>query len=327
MMQDVIFLRHLLQSPMLLAIPALRQIESRMPETTLKWNQRQRLLALEDLVHHTRFIGTAALYGDQALLSDYIDWLKVLWNTLGFRIESLRISFQFLEQAAHGVLSESDLALFLSFSKFAKDALDVDVPEANPYLKEPDVSSLYVRQYLEALLGSKRQYAVELVQSLVANGKSLINLYEELFIPAQRELGYLWHQGRISVVREHYVTAATQAIISGLYGRLFESAETDRPLMYAACAEGELHEIGIRYIADYFQHAGWNTRYYGANVPAEDLLREIRAQRPSVIALSATLAVHLPEMESLIARIREEKYYQPVILAGGHALEASPDLW
>lgn len=324
---DVVSLRNLVRSPMLLAVPAFQKLEVLFPETAIKWNQHQRLLALEDFVHHTRFIGTAALYGDQALLSDYVDWLKVLWDTLGFRIESLVRSIRILEQCAQIILQEPDLVLFLEFCGFAISALEANEKAGNIYRKEPGVENLYVRQYLEALLGNRRSYAAELVRSLVSQGKTLIDLYEELFIPAQQKTGYLWHQGKISVVREHYITATTQAIISSLYENLFQGAESDRQLMFAACAEGELHEIGIRYIADYFQHSGWNTRYFGANVPADSLLGEIQAQRPVVIALSATLAVHLPDLESLIARIREEKHYRPIILVGGHAFEASADLW
>lgn len=327
MRPELLSLRMLVRNPMLLAIPAMQRLEMQFPGSVIRWNQRQRLLALEDLVHHSRFIGTAALYGDQDLLSDYIDWLRVLWTNLGFRTESLVISIHLLEHAAQEALQEPDLAHFLEFCRYAISVLEAEERADNVYRQEPAVENLYVRQYLEALLANRRSYAAELVRSLAAQGKTLINLYEELFIPAQRKVGFLWHQGRISVVREHYITAATQAIISSLYADLFQSAESDRPLMFAACAEGELHEIGIRYIADYFQQAGWNTRYFGANVPAEDLLREIRAQRPALVALSVTLAVHLPDLESLIAQIREEKNYQHVILVGGHAFETSGALW
>lgn len=323
----LISLRTVIGSPMSLVAPAFQIMELQIPNQVVKWSPRQRLLTIEDLAHHTRFLGTAALYGNRFLLADYTDWLKVLAKKLGFHRESLARSVNILSAAARSVLAEADSERFSEYCAIAENNLvSPDTPD-NVYDKEPGIGNLYVRQYLEALLGGKRSYSTQLVHNLVSQGKTLIDLYDELFIPSQQELGYLWHNGKISVVQEHYVTAATQAIISGLYGQFFHDASDDNPTMFAACAEGELHEIGIRYIADYFQSVGWNTRYFGSNVPGEDLLHEIMAKKPAVVALSATLAIHLPNVESLIRQLKMQKDYDPAILIGGHAVSVSGDLW
>lgn len=312
---------------MILAEPAFLLLESRIPEAAARWSQRQRALVLEDLSHHARFFGTAALYGDRGLLSDYVDWLKVLAAKLGFRMESLARSARILAEAAEDLLLDKDIERFSEYCAHAEaELLAPDSPD-NAYRIEPGVESLYVRQYTEALLAGKRSYATQLVQGLASQGKSLIELYDEIFIPSQQKIGYLWHNGKISVVQEHYVTAATQAIISGLYETFFFDPGTEMPTMFAACAEGELHEIGIRYIADYFQAQGWNTRYFGANVPGDDLFKEISANKPAVVALSATLSVNLPNLESLVRRTRAQKGYDPVVLVGGRAVSVAGDLW
>ncbi|TXT47696.1 MAG: cobalamin B12-binding domain protein [Spirochaetes bacterium] len=312
---------------MVLAEAAFQVLESLIPETAARWNQRQRNLALEDLAHHVRFFGTAALYGDRPLLLDYVNWLKVLAEKLGFRMESLALSTRALAQAAENLLVDEDIQRFSDYcAKAEVELLAPDSPE-NVYRVEPGLDNLYVRQYTEALLGGRRSYATQLIKGLAAQGKSLIDLYDEIFIPSQQKVGYLWHTGKISVVQEHYVTAATQAIISGQYETFFFDHGTDMPTMFAACAEGELHEIGIRYIADYFQAQGWNTRYFGANVPSEDLVREIVANKPTVVALSATLSVNLPAMETLVGCVRSQKGYDPVVLVGGRAVSVAGDLW
>jgi methanogenic corrinoid protein MtbC1 len=242
-------------------------------------------------------------------------------------MESLARSVHVLSEAASKCLVESDIERFLEYCAYAE--IELQAPEApeNVYRIEPGLGNLYVRQYTEALLSGKRSYATQLIQGLAAEGKGLIELYDEIFIPSQQKVGYLWHNGKISVVQEHYVTAATQAIISGLYEKFFFDPGTDMPAMFAACSEGEMHEIGIRYIADYFQAQGWNTRYFGANVPGEDFLREIVENKPAVVALSATMAVNLPTMESLVRQMKMQKGYDPVVLVGGRAVSVSGELW
>ena len=64
-----------------------------------------------------------------------------------------------------------------------------------------------------------------------------------------REVGRLWQMNRLSVAQEHYVTAATQLIMSQLYPLVFRTARRDRRIV-AACVGGELHELGVRMVAD-----------------------------------------------------------------------------
>ena len=84
---EPISLRTLIRTPMLLAIPAFSELERVDPEIISRWDQRQRQLALEDFAHHARFIGTAGLYGNPSLLSDYVSWLIVLMRRLNFKTE------------------------------------------------------------------------------------------------------------------------------------------------------------------------------------------------------------------------------------------------
>ena len=86
----------------------------------------------------------------------------------------------------------------------------------------------------------------------VEQGTPARDIYLQVFQPAQREVGRLGQTNRISVALEHYVTAATQPIMSQLYPRIFSPEKTGRRLI-ATCVGGELHEIGVRMVADFFE--------------------------------------------------------------------------
>ncbi|MDZ7776615.1 MAG: hypothetical protein U5L09_13885 [Bacteroidales bacterium] len=55
--------------------------------------------------------------------------------------------------------------------------------------------------------------------------------------------------------------------MSQLYPYIFNSQRVGKS-MVAATVGGELHEMGIRMVADFFEMEGWDTWYLGANAPA-----------------------------------------------------------
>jgi methanogenic corrinoid protein MtbC1 len=112
-----------------------------------------------------------------------------------------------------------------------------------------------------------------------------------------------------------------------LYERLFASASGSGPLMVAACAEGERHEVGLRMVCDILELDGWDTVFLGAAVATPDLVRLICEHEPQVVALSASIAPNLPRVEEAIRAIRQGcGARQPLIVVGGRPFAADPDL-
>ncbi|RMG92383.1 MAG: hypothetical protein D6706_16930 [Chloroflexi bacterium] len=155
----------------------------------------------------------------------------------------------------------------------------------------------------------------------------MAEIYLHVFQPVLYEVGCLWQINQITVAREHYCTAVTQFIMSQLYPYIFNTPRIGRT-MVAACMGGELHEVGIRMVADFFEMAGWDTYYLGANVPPTDIVEIIATQNASILALSTTLMPHLHHVTQTIAAIRQHPHTQHVkILVGGYPFNLSPDLW
>jgi methanogenic corrinoid protein MtbC1 len=183
------------------------------------------------------------------------------------------------------------------------------------------------RQYLDALLRGDRRTACELVLNAVGQGTSAKDVYLQLFQPTQHEIGRLWQMNRITVAQEHYCTAATQLIMSQLYPHVFATERIGRRLV-ATCVGDELHELGVRMVADLFELEGWDTYYLGANAPADTILQAVEAQRVDVLAISATMTFHVREVAALIDRVRRHEASRDVtILVGGYPFNVAPGLW
>lgn len=182
-------------------------------------------------------------------------------------------------------------------------------------------------RYLDALLAGSRREAFGVIELARAEGLGIRGLYLDVFQPAMRDIGRLWQENRITVADEHLATAITQAAMARLYQELFQALPDPGPLLVAACADNERHELGLRMICDVLEMDGWDTVFLGASVPVEDLVEMVRIRRPQVVALSASIAPHVGRVREAIRAIRgTEGGAAPLIAVGGRAFMDDPDL-
>ncbi|ABZ84468.1 b12-binding domain containing protein [Heliomicrobium modesticaldum Ice1] len=132
---------------------------------------------------------------------------------------------------------------------------------------------------------------------------------------------------RINVAQEHYCSAATQMIMAQLYPFVFSGPSKNRRLV-ATSVSGELHEIGIRMVADFLEMDGWDTYYLGASTPAANVVQALRDNNAQVLALSATMTFHVRNVEDMIRVVRAAKDVGNVkIMVGGYPFNIEKDLW
>lgn len=187
--------------------------------------------------------------------------------------------------------------------------------------------SAIAEAYLDALLVADRAKAHRIISEALRDGLSIRNLYLCVFQPVQHEVGRLWLINKVSVTEEHFCTAATQTIMSDLYPQIISSSRCGKTLV-AACVGTELHEIGMRMVADFFEMEGWDTYYLGAGIPHDQLLSAIEQRKPDLVALSATMTYHVAKVQELISAIRSAfSAAVPRIMVGGLPFNMDPGLW
>lgn len=179
-------------------------------------------------------------------------------------------------------------------------------------------------RYLAALLGGQQRDALAVLEQALADGHSVRALQRDVVQAAQRELGRLWEENRISVADEHMATAIAQRALIHLYERA-PPAWPRGPIVLLACVEGELHEFPARLVADYLELGGYAVRYLGASAPTSGLCAAIAKHRPDALGLSVTLIHNLPALRAAVAAVRSRFPGLP-ILAGGRALAWAPGI-
>jgi methanogenic corrinoid protein MtbC1 len=283
--------------------------------------------SLRDMGYHLTYLAESIGAADPALFAEYVAWLKVLFAGLGFPDEVLPTTLQCIRDVLKETFSEDMAEITSQYVEAGLARLRI-APSALPTLVEADLPLCgLARQYLDALLNGERHIASQLVLDAVKDGISVKDIYLHVFQRSQHEIGRLWQMNRISVAHEHYCTAATQLIMSQLYPYIFTSQKNGHRLV-ATCAGDELHEIGMRMVADFFEMEGWDTYYLGANTPAETVLQALEERQADVLSVSATMVFHVPAVAALIERVRGSDVGGRVrTLVGGHPFNVAPELW
>ena len=294
------------------------------PELTERYGQQGRARCLEDNAHHLAYLEQAVAAGQHVLFENYVVWARVLLKHLKLPVPDLADNLQILrtiidERAPDDVAARCLAPLDEILAKYEELPTEVET-----HLHPSQPYATLAKRYLDLLMRAKRRQASQIIIEAVDDGMSIRDVYRHVFQPVQYEIGRLWQLNQVSVAQEHFCTAATQMIMSQLYPRLF-TADFNGYRLVTACAYGDLHEIGARFLTDFFEMAGWDTYYIGANTPMRSLVQTLHEQDVHLVALSATLVTHVPVIAATVETIRAEFPDLPIMVGGFPFLQA-PEL-
>ena len=294
------------------------------PELAEKWGEEGFRTSIRDMEYHLEYLTEAYKLGDPTLFVDYIRWTaKVLRNhglPPGVLVRTLALTKRVLAEE----LEAGTVAPLIDLLEAGRVEAERPQPADDSYIRSDQPCGELLAEYNEALLRADRETASRLILSAVEEGVSIKDLYLRVFQPSQYEIGRLWMTNAISVAEEHYCTAATQMIMSQLYPRIFSSRRRGLRLL-ACCVGGELHEIGMRMVSDFFELEGWDTYYLGANTPPATIGEYIESREPHLVGFSMTLSKHRRLLDRMVALVKQKAPGVPII-AGGYALITQPSI-
>jgi methylmalonyl-CoA mutase cobalamin-binding domain/chain len=281
---------------------------------------------LREISEHLTYLAEAVDAGDPLLYSEYVAWIKATYAGRNFPDRLLPSLLASIREVLVAELPVEEVALTLSILDGGIEKLASVPSDLHTFLDGDAPLDRLARRFLDALLAADRRAASQMILDAVQNGVTIPDIYMQVFQRTQREIGRLWQINQISVAHEHFCTAATQLIMSQLYPYIF-TGERKTQRIVVACVGGELHEIGARMVADFFEMKGWDTYFLGANTPPESILHMVEERRAEVLALSVTMTFHVSKLTKIIQDLRSARSQPVRILVGGYPFNLSPDLW
>lgn len=297
------------------------------PDYFRSYTERQKVHYFKDVDYHLIYLAEAISTNQPQFFAEYLKWCKTFFDSIGISDKHILINLELISETLIEQLPSEMKEIVDFYIKSGIDEYKFFSPAIPSFIKKEDQLFQEATKYLEFLLKGERKKALDLVLDIYNNKKNLKEIYLNIFQNVQFEVGRLWQLNKINIAQEHFVTAATQLIMSQLYPFLFSEERKDKSII-VTCVNGELHELGARMVADFFEMEGWNSHYLGANTPISSIIQTIESSKSQIIAISATMTFHVNNVKELITEIRSHEVSKNIkILVGGYPFNMAKNLW
>ncbi len=171
-------------------------------------------------------------------------------------------------------------------------------------------------QLYKALLGFDEQSSAEVMRR--AFGIYLVDqVLIEIIKPTLIKLGDAWHSGEIPIATEHF---ATQFFMQHLMSMISASAPPSHSgRIVAACAPGEMHQIGILILVAMLRWRGWDVIFLGPDMKLDRMAEALMPIQPRIILFTATRKESVMMLENLADLVEKFPEPRPTVVLGGQA--------
>lgn len=271
-------------------------------------------------------LAAALRLGEPRLFAARVTWARRAFEAREVPESDLRASLETLRDVLADELPGSARSRPAAMLAEGLAVLERPVADSASHIDPQSPAGRLSLEYLATVLEGDSRTATERVLAAVGEGLAVESAYLDVLVPAQREIGRLWHAGELGIVEEHVVTYTTERLMTLLASRAKRAPANGRTVLCAAVA-GNAHDIAVRVLADFFDISGWRTVHLGANVPTPELANAVQYFDGDLLVLSAALSVQLPKVAEAVAAVRRIEGRPTRIMVGGLAFADAPEVW
>ncbi len=270
----------------------------------------------------------AALRAEQpALFTEKVLWLRKAYAARGISSAIPKAVLEIVSETVADAMPGDAAAAVSAIIAEAVTALDS--PEDGGFpdsaLNPHDERDALTLRYIAACMDGQTLEAASMILDAIDNGLSPEDAVIRVLLPAEKEIGNLWHRNDASISQEHLLTNTTIELLA-IIGRNFARAPGSGHKVLTASVSGNVHDIGIRATDLMFRLAGWRTFYLGTDLPPNEIAGSADYFDVDVVILSATIATQIDAVTRTVEAVRRTAA-DPLIIVGGSVFESALDLW
>ena len=277
----------------------------------------------DDVLVRLQHLGAALEFDRPELLEHAVRWYAIALHHRGVALDYLAATLRAMRSVIEDELPPAAVpfvARHLAAATALLENVELEVPS---HLELDRPHGRTAANFLLATLEGRGDDAVALVRREFEAGLTVADLHDHVLVPVQRETGRMWLMGEIQVADEHYSSQIVDRVLWAAQDRI-APAPADAPVVLAMGVAGDAHGFGLRMIAQRLQADGSRVHNLGPDMPAGDLANSLH-ERFDLVAISATMVLHLSAMRVTVAEVRRLLGGVPILL-GGQPFDVAPNL-
>jgi 5-methyltetrahydrofolate--homocysteine methyltransferase len=171
-------------------------------------------------------------------------------------------------------------------------------------------ASLLVKQNLPEL--------IESIENKISSGKSISIIIKNDLVPAMTLIGYKYQVNEIYIPEMISSANTMSKVLLHLKDKIVDKQHEEYGRILIGTVRGDLHDIGKNLVIMMLEGQGFEVIDLGISVGEDVFIKEIKENRPQIVAMSALLTTTMIEMKNTINAIKEAGLRNKVkIIIGG----------
>ncbi len=288
---------------------------------------------IDDVEVRLLHLAESVAFDRPELLQRAVDWYKVAFHHRDVAPEYLDASLEAIAAVLQRELPPAAAAVAVRHVEHARRGLPAASVDLPTFLSLTAPHGELAAKFLLAVLEGRGDDAVLMVRNAIGSGLDVPTLHDHVLTPVQREIGRMWLMAEVPIADEHYGSTLVDRVLWSVQDLLPRPAE-NAPTVLTMGVGGNMHDFGLRIVAQRLQLAGFRVHHLGSNMPLCDLEWALQERPVDMIAISATMILQLSTLAATIADVRRLERLQgrtrrmPILVGGEifghvHGLAAS----
>ena len=160
------------------------------------------------------------------------------------------------------------------------------------------------KRYAKSATQGNESACVAIVEHALKNGLTLMDIYQDVLLPAMVSIGTWYLVDAIDTAQEHLASAITERIMGKVVQHAIPAKSVNRTAILG-CGPNSWHVIGLRMVADYLHLSGWKALFLGANMPVKCFVSSVEQHNPDLVLVSCMAEEGLEPGLELVKKLND----------------------
>ncbi len=196
-------------------------------------------------------------------------------------------------------------------------------------------SETFIEKLFPLLITGDRKSARQCVAEAITSGWTPEEVSENGFWPIVEAIQTLYRSDQMTSVANHYATRLLRSLVDQVQAGYTQKSSNNKSILLF-CGPSESDDLAAQIVADLCEADGWEVKFGGGGVPADEILAETNDCKPDALCMFSSAPSDAPHIRSIIDTIKSigaSPNTQIVVGGGlfnrveGLAEEIGADLW
>lgn len=193
----------------------------------------------------------------------------------------------------------------------------------------------FIERLFPLLITGDRKSAREFISETIASGWTPEEVSENGFWSVLESIQTLYRNDQMTNIAHHYATRLLRSLVDQVQAEYTSKPSNNKSLLLF-CGPSESDDLAAQIVIDLCEADGWNVRFGGGGVPADEILAETNEYKPDALCLFSSAPSDAPHIRNIIDTIKSigASPATQIIVGGGLftrvdglAEEIGADLW